>query len=76
MKTQAKANLRKGLIAPATAVVGEEGVKMAVGEPDSPGPDPFPTGAAQIQSNYAESARAFAMANTQPFTTSGINPWG
>ena len=32
--------------------------------------------AAQVQSNYAQSARAFAMANTQPFATSGINPWG
>ena len=76
MKTQAKANIKKGLMVPATAVGGEEGVKMAVGEPDSPGPDPFPAGAAQAQSNYAESARAFAMANTQPFATSGINPWG
>ena len=38
--------------------------------------DELPAGAAQVQSNYAQSARAFAMANTQPFATSGINPWG
>ena len=58
------------------ALAGEEGIKDALGRPEEATLNPFPADAAQVQSNYAQSARAFAMANTQPFATSGINPWG
>eukprot|EP01045_Picozoa_sp_COSAG04_P002738 COSAG04_NODE_104_length_26097_cov_12.466074_11_plen_517_part_00 len=76
MGKQLKTNVKKGIAGPVVALAGEEGIKDALGRPEEASLNPFPAGAAQVQSNYAQSARAFAMANTQPFATSGINPWG
>ena len=76
MGKQLKTNVKKAIAGPVVALAGEEGIKDALGRPEEATLNPFPAGAAQVQSNYAQSARAFAMANTQPFATSGINPWG
>ena len=76
MARQPKTNCQERHCRAVVALAGEEGIKDALGRPEEASLNPFPAGAAQVQSNYAQSARAFAMANTQPFATSGINPWG